>query len=157
MQKKPAKNISRPSWDEYFMKLCEDVSSRSTCNSRHVGAILVKDKRIVSTGYNGAPHGLPHCLEAGCKIVKVHDGVEVNEKCDRCLHAEQNAIIQCALHGVSCDGGTLYTTARPCRLCAKMLINAGIKRVVYKEDFKDKEPLQMLRQVGVEVQRFGCE
>ncbi|MFQ5405588.1 MAG: cytidine/deoxycytidylate deaminase family protein [Candidatus Micrarchaeia archaeon] len=145
--------FTRPSWDEYFKQICRDVSLRASCRLRKVGALIVINERILSTGYNGSPRGLPHCLDVGCKIVKVHEGDEVNERCDRCLHAEQNAIIQCALHGVSCEGATLYTTARPCRLCAKMIINAGITRVVYEEDFKDKEPFELLKQAGVKVEK----
>lgn len=145
----------RPSWDEYFMSIAQVVATRSTCDSRHVGAVIVVDKRMVATGYNGAPHGMPHCDEVGCKLVTVVENGESNEKCDRVLHAEQNAIIQCAVHGVPCKGGTIYTTARPCRLCAKMIVNAGIRRVVYCDAPKDNEPFEILKMGGVEAQRLA--
>ena len=147
---------SRPSWDEYFMGIARDVAARSTCNLRRVGAVVVIDRRIVATGYDGAPHGMPHCTEAGCKIVVVTEDGKSSEKCDRVVHAEQNAIIQCALHGVSCRGGTIYTTARPCRLCAKIIANAGIKKVVYCDEPSDREPFEILRVAQVEAQRLGA-
>ncbi len=124
-----ADKSSRPSWDEYFMGITLEVARRSTCNRAQVGAIIVRDKRILTTGYNGSPTGLPHCTEAGCLIVNGH--------CVRTLHAEQNAIIQAALHGVSTDGATIYVTHQPCLICAKMIINAGISRVVYGGDYPD--------------------
>ncbi len=148
------KKSARPSWDEYFMRIAQDVATRSTCNLRHVGAVIVVDRRIVATGYNGAPHGMPHCTEAGCKLVTVTENGVADEKCDRVLHAEQNAIIQCALHGVPCKGGTVYTTARPCRLCAKMIANAGIRKVFYCDEPKDKEPFEILEMAGVEAERI---
>jgi dCMP deaminase len=145
---------ARPSWDEYFMRIARDVATRSTCNSRHVGAVIVMDKRIVATGYNGAPHGMPHCTEVGCKLVTVTENGQSDEKCDRVLHAEQNAIIQCAMHGVPCKGGSVYTTARPCRLCAKMIANAGIRKVFYADEPTDKEPFDILKMGGVESERL---
>src|SRR5919204_5958156 len=102
--------VARPSWDEYFMQIARDVSTRATCNRRLVGAVVVLERRILSTGYNGAPHGLPHCTEVGCKIVDGH--------CIRTLHAEQNAIVHGALYGVSLKGSTLYVTCQPCNNCA---------------------------------------
>ncbi len=124
-----ADKSSRPSWDEYFMGITLEVARRSTCNRAQVGAIIVRDKRILTTGYNGSPTGLPHCTEASCLIVNGH--------CVRTLHAEQNAIIQAALHGVSTDGATIYVTHQPCLICAKMIINAGISRMVYGGDYPD--------------------
>lgn len=139
----------RPSWDEYFMDIARQVARRSTCPRAAVGAVIVKDKRILTTGYNGAPMGLPHCTEVGCLMVEGH--------CVRTLHAEQNAIIQAALHGVSVNGGTLYVTHQPCLNCAKMIINAGIKRVVYAGDYPDPQARAFLSQAGVALVRVPPE
>jgi dCMP deaminase len=131
-------SLSRPSWDDYFLSLANMVASRSTCLRRKVGAVLVKDKRILATGYNGAPSGLRHCLEIGCMRDKM--GIPSGERHELCrgLHAEQNALIQAAKLGFSVDGATLYCTTFPCSICAKMLINAGIIRIVYLEGYPDK-------------------
>ena len=129
------------------MDITLDVARRSTCNRAQVGAIIVKDKRILTTGYNGAPKGLPHCLDEGCEIVEGH--------CVRTLHAEQNAIIQAALHGVSLAGGTIYTTHQPCATCAKMLINAGLVRVVYAGQYPDELAMKYLR--GAHIQVDHCD
>ena len=137
----------RPSWDEYFMSIAFEVAKRSTCPRAQVGAIVVRDKRILTTGYNGAPSGLPHCAEAGCLMVGGH--------CARTLHAEQNAIIQAALHGVSVAGGTIYITHQPCLICAKMIINAGMKRVIYGGEYPDELAASFLEQAGVELVPFG--
>lgn len=134
----------RPSWDEYFMGIAVQVARRSTCDRAHVGAIIVKDRRILTTGYNGAPSGLPHCDDIGHLIVDGH--------CVRTLHAEQNAIIQAAYHGVSVQGGTLYVTHQPCLTCAKMIINAGIRRVVYAGEYPDPLAREFLAQAGVSLQ-----
>ncbi len=144
----------RPSWDEYFMEIAEVVKTRSTCLRRQVGAIIVKDKQILSTGYNGAPTGLKHCGETGCirEQLEVPSG-ERHELC-RGLHAEQNAIIQASLHGVKIEGATIYVTTQPCVVCAKMIINSGIKEVVYKGDYPDKLSAQMLAESGITVQKF---
>ncbi|HZJ76637.1 MAG TPA: cytidine/deoxycytidylate deaminase family protein [Oscillospiraceae bacterium] len=144
----------RPSWDEYFMEIAEVVKTRSTCLRRQVGAIIVKDKQILSTGYNGAPTGLKHCEETGCirEQLEVPSG-ERHELC-RGLHAEQNAIIQASLHGVKIEGATIYVTTQPCVVCAKMIINSGIKKVVYKGDYPDKLSAQMLAESGITVQKF---
>jgi len=141
----------RPSWDDYFMEIAEVVATRSTCIRRRVGAILVKDKRILATGYNGAPAGIRHCAEAGClrERMEVPSG-ERHELC-RGLHAEQNAIIQCALHGVNLQGATLYSTTQPCVLCSKMLINAGIKTIVFQGSYPDELSLNLLREAGIEL------
>ena len=114
---------TRPPWDEYFMRIAFEVATRATCLRRHVGAVIVRDKRILSTGYNGSPPGQPHCTEVGCLL---EDG-----RCIRTLHAEQNALMQAALHGVSTHGATLYATCRPCHVCARMIVAAGIVRVVF--------------------------
>lgn len=136
----------RPTWDEYFMGIAQQVAERSTCLRASVGAIVVRDKRILTTGYNGAPTGLAHCQEAGCIIEDDH--------CIRSLHAEQNAIIQAALHGISIAGGTIYTTHQPCNTCAKMIINAGLKRVIYAGEYPDKLARNFLAEAGVELVRF---
>ena len=128
---------SRPSWDEYFMSITELVAQRATCVRRKVGAILVRDKRIIATGYNGAPSQVSHCLDVGC--LREERGVPSGERHELCrgLHAEQNAIIQAALHGVSVEGTTLYCTNMPCSICSKMLINARVEKILYKEGYAD--------------------
>src|SRR5512135_2770441 len=125
----------RPSWDEYFLELARLVSRRATCLRRKVGAVIVKDKRILATGYNGAPRGLKHCLDIGCvrEKLKIPSG-ERHELC-RALHGEQNALIQASLYGISVKGATLYSTCQPCIICAKMLINAGIQEVVIADGY----------------------
>ncbi len=139
----------RPSWDEYFMRIAHEVAKRSTCLRRHVGAVVVLQKRILATGYNGAPSGLPHCAEVGClrTELKVPRG-ERHELC-RGLHAEMNALLQGARHGVRMDGGTIYSTFVPCSLCAKMIINTGIRRVVAAAPYPDTFARGMLQQAGV--------
>ena len=141
----------RPSLDDYFMEIARVVAKRSTCLRQKVGAIIVRDKRILTTGYNGAPSNLPHCLEIGClrEELNVPSG-ERHELC-RAVHAEQNAIIQAALHGVNIAGATLYTTHQPCIMCAKMLINAKIRKVVYGKKYNDDRGLEFLKEAGVEV------
>jgi len=144
--------VLRPSWDEYFMEITEVVATRSTCVRRRVGAIIVKEKRILATGYNGAPSGLSHCGVSGCIREKLHvPSGERHELC-RGLHAEQNAIIQCAVHGINMQGATLYSTTQPCVLCSKMLINAGIKRVVFHGAYPDELSLKLLQEAGIELQ-----
>ncbi len=141
----------RPSWETYFMDITELVSKRSTCIRRAVGAIIVKDKRILSTGYNGAPTGIRHCTEVGClrEELNVPSG-EKHELC-RGIHAEQNAIIQAAFHGVSIENADLFCTNLPCSICAKMLINAGIKKIYYKDGYADSISKDMLAEAGVEL------
>ncbi|OGC03993.1 cytidine deaminase [candidate division WOR-1 bacterium RIFOXYA12_FULL_43_27] len=145
--------MKRPSWDEYFLKITFDAAERATCVKRKVGAIIVKNNRILSTGYNGAPKGLEHCTEATClrKKLNIPSG-ERHELC-RGLHAEQNAIIQAAVYGVNIEGGTLYCTFQPCVICVKMMLNAGIKRLVYKGDYPDKLAEAMLKESKMEVER----
>ncbi len=142
----------RPSWDEYFMEVATVVARRATCLRRQIGAILVKDKHILATGYNGAPAGLTHCLDTGCARQKIPSG-ERQELC-RGLHAEQNGLIQAARHGIAVSGATLYSTTEPCSLCTKMLINAGIGRVVFRDEYPDQMAQEMLKQAGVERTRL---
>ena len=141
----------RPDWDTYFMKICQVVAERSTCLRRQVGALLVGNRRLLATGYNGAPQGLPHCAETGClrDQMKIPSG-ERQELC-RGLHAEQNAIIQAAVHGVALQNVTCYSTIQPCITCAKMLINANVTRIVYQGDYPDELAAQMLEAAGVEL------
>jgi dCMP deaminase len=149
--------MGRPSWDEYFMEITRLVVSRSTCVRRQVGAVIVKDKKILATGYNGAPSGLPHCLEVGC--LRDELGIPSGERHELCrgLHAEQNAIIQAAYYGVSINGATLYCTNLPCIICTKMLINSGITRVVYGEGYTDPLARQMWEGSKVAVEQFQPE
>ena len=136
----------RPSWDDYFMGITFQVAKRSTCDRARVGAIIVKDRRILTTGYNGSPAGLGHCDDIGHLMVDGH--------CVRTLHAEQNAIIQAAQHGVSVHGSALYVTHQPCLTCAKMIINAGLVRVIYAGDYPDANSVAFLAQAGVALQQF---
>jgi dCMP deaminase len=129
------------------MQITQQVAKRSTCPRAAVGAVIVRDKRILTTGYNGAPSNLPHCTEAGCLMVNGH--------CVRTLHAEQNAIIQGALHGVDVSCSTIYVTHQPCLVCAKMIINAGIERVVYAGHYPDEIALGFLEGAGVQLCQFG--
>lgn len=143
--------MSRPGWDEYFMELAKVVAKRSTCLRQKVGAIIVKDKRILATGYNGAPSGMAHCLDIGCEREKLKIPSGERQELCRGLHAEQNAIIQAARFGICIDGSILYTTHCPCITCAKMIINAGIKKVVYGKEYADKRGLELLKEAGIEV------
>jgi dCMP deaminase len=144
---------SRPNWDRYFLDLCEAVSKRATCDRGRAGCVIVKDKRIMTTGYVGAPTGLPHCDESGHdmrKVIGFDD--KITQHCVRTLHAEQNAIIQAARFGIPLEGSTLYCKMTPCRTCAMMLINAGIKRVVCEKRYHaDEDTIQMLKQAEVEL------
>jgi len=148
-------SVKRPSWDEYFMSIAADVARRSTCLRRQVGAILVVDRQILATGYNGAPSGVPHCDETGC--LREQMAVPPGERHELCrgLHAEQNAIIQAAKHGTRIQGATLYTTHHPCSLCAKMAINAGVVRIVCREDYPDDLGKALLRLANVRVEVVG--
>ena len=142
---------SRPSWDEYFMSITRLVAERSTCLRRKVGAILVKDRRILCTGYNGAPAGLRHCIEIGCLRERL--GVKSGQRHELCraLHAEQNVIIRAAYHGISVKGAVLYCTNLPCSICTKMLINAGIRKIYYENGYPDDLSRQMLDEAGIEL------
>ena len=146
---KPPEN--RPDWDTYFMEIAALVARRSTCTRRQVGAIVVLDRRILTTGYNGAPSGVAHCRAVGC--LRAQLDVPSGERHELCrgIHAEQNAIIQAARHGVSIRGGTLYCTNLPCSICAKMIINAGIKNIFYAEGYADQMSEGMLAEAGVDL------
>ena len=146
----------RPSWEEYFMSITELVSRRATCVRRRVGAVLVRDRRIVATGYNGAPSGIRHCLEPGVGCLREELGVPSGERHELCrgLHAEQNAIIQAALHGVSLKGCALYCTNMPCSICSKMLINAAISAIYYREGYADPMAAVMLEEAGIPLIRI---
>ena len=150
----PEKINKRPDWDTYFLEIVELVSKRSTCCRRAVGSGLVRDHRILATGYNGAPSKLKHCLDIGClrEQLKIPSG-ERHELC-RGLHAEQNAVIQAALHGVNTKGSTLYCTNHPCVICAKMIINAGVVRIVIRDGYHDKLASQMLKEAGISVKQL---
>ncbi len=151
-QKTKGKKIrSRPTVDEYFTAMAELVSTRSTCLRRQFGAVIVQNGHAISTGYNGAPKDMPHCIEIGClrDDLNIPSGQQ-HEVC-RGVHSEQNAIIQCAIHGESTKDGTLYVTGYPCKICAKMIINSMIKRVVISGSYSDKEGIDLLKEAGVEV------
>jgi len=149
------KKETRPSWDEYFMKLAEVIKERGNCTRRKVGAMVIKDYRIIATGYNGTPHGIKNCSDGGCERCKKRDKKEIDwyeyEESCVCIHAEQNAIIQAAYLGASTKNSTLYTTANPCCSCAKMLINAGIRRVVCYKNHHDLEGLKLLEKAAIKV------
>ncbi|HAT82768.1 dCMP deaminase [Eubacterium pyruvativorans] len=148
----------RISWDEYFMQMAELTAKRSTCLRRQVGAVIVKDKHIIATGYNGAPKGLKHCAQlGGCLREKLHvPSGERHELC-RALHAEQNAIIQAATLGQSIEGGTIYVTHHPCSICAKMILNAGLERIVIREGYPDALAKEILSEADLEVDRLERE
>lgn len=146
---------SRLSWDDYFMGITRLVAQRATCMRRKVGAILVRDKRIIATGYNGAPSRISHCLEVGC--LREAQGIPSGERHELCrgLHAEQNAIIQAALQGVSVEGASLYCTNQPCSICSKMLINARIVGISYGEGYADDLATALLAEAGIPVRQIG--
>lgn len=138
-------SVGRPTWDEYFMTLAAAVATRSTCGRRAVGAVLVRDRRILATGYNGSPPGFPHCIEVDCLMVDGH--------CVRTTHAEVNVIIQAALHGVSTKGAALYCTSAPCLACTKILIGSGIVRIVYRDEYHDALAEKFLVAAGIPLER----
>lgn len=148
---------ARPSYDQYFMEIAVIVATRSTCLRRQVGAIIVKDNHMLSTGYNGPPKGLKHCDIAGC--LRTAMDIKRGERHELCrgLHAEQNAIIQAAVFGVSIKGGTIYSTYFPCSVCAKMLINAELHKVVYAEGYPDELAAQLLEESNINVQQFTVQ
>ena len=147
-------DLARPSWDEYFMNIAKEVAMRSNCVKRKVAAVIVKEKRIVSTGYNGTPRGVKNCNEGGCpRCNSFAKGGTALDEC-LCSHAEENAIVQAAYHGIAISGSIIYTTYSPCLTCSKMIINAGIKKVVYNADYPlGESALAMLREAGVEAQK----
>ncbi len=146
---------NRPTWEDYFMDITALVAQRSTCTRRAVGAIIVKDKRVLSTGYNGAPSGIRHCIDIGClrESLNVPSG-ERHELC-RGIHAEQNAIIQAAYHGVSVKGAALFCTNLPCSICTKMIINAGITKIYYQDGYADSLSEEMLQEAAIEVMKLN--
>ena len=145
---------ARPDWDQYFMEIAFQVARRATCMRRAVGAVVVKDKRILSTGYNGVPQGIGHCLDRGC--LREQLGIPSGQQHELCrgLHAEQNAIIQAAKHGISIDGSVVFCTTQPCIICAKMLINSGVKEIVFQESYPDELTESMLAEAGVVTRRY---
>lgn len=148
------KKNHRPSWDEYFMGVAFLVCGRATCLRRKVGAVLIKDKQILATGYNGAPKGITHCEETGC--LRENLGVPSGQRHEICrgLHAEQNVILQAASFGVSTRGSTLYITNTPCSICAKMIINAGIEEVVIESEYPDKMAVDFLKEAGIKLRKI---
>ena len=146
--------MKRPSWPEYFMAITRMVAKRTTCLRRGVGAVLVKDKRILATGYNGAPAGLKHCEEDGC--IRESESIPSGTRHELCrgLHAEQNVIVQAAYHGIPIDGATIYCTNKPCVICSKMILNAGIKKIYYYEGYNDPLADRMLADAGLEIVRL---
>lgn len=148
---------SRPTWEEYFMLIAEQVAGRSTCIRRHVGAVVVKDKRLLATGYNGVPSGIEHCTTRGC--LRDQLGIPSGQRHELCrgTHAEQNALLQSARYGTPIDGSTLYCTTQPCAQCAKMIINAGIKEIVFKGGYPDELALELLREAGIKLTAFGTQ
>lgn len=148
--------MERPDNDAYFMRMAELVSSRSTCLRRKVGAVIIKEKRVLSTGYNGAPKGLEHCSEVGC--VREQQDVSSGTRHELCrgVHAEQNAVIQAAYFGVSIKGATIYTTAFPCVLCSKILVNAGIEEIIYKDDYVDDLSKSIMEESDIRMRRFSA-
>ena len=146
--------MTRPGWVEYFIGISRMVATRTTCMRRAVGAVIVKDRRILATGYNGAPSGVIHCEAVGC--ARQQQGIISGQRHELCrgLHAEQNAIIQAAYYGISIAQATLYCTTKPCIICAKMLINAGILHVVYEEGYDDPLADDLLNQAGIKIERY---
>jgi dCMP deaminase len=137
----------RPGWDEYFMQIARTVATRATCPRASVGCVLTRDRRILTTGYNGAPRGVAHCLDVGCLIVHDH--------CQRATHAEANAIVQGALHGVGLAGATAYCTHQPCVNCTKLFISAGVERIVYEHAYPDPVAADLLTEAGVAIAAFA--
>lgn len=148
--------LNRPTWEEYFMDITRLVAKRSTCLRRKVGAVLVMDKRILATGYNGAPSGLAHCLDVGC--LRERNQIPSGERHELCrgLHGEQNAIIQAAYHGIRIQGATLYCTNLPCVICTKMIINAGIKEIIYESGYGDDLSRQMLQEAHIPIRQTAA-
>jgi len=136
----------RPGWDEYFMEIARTVATRATCPRASVGCVLTRDLRILTTGYNGAPRGVAHCTEVGCTVV--------NEHCQRATHAEANAVVQAALHGVSIQGATAYCTHQPCIHCSKLLISAGVTTIIYATAYLDPIARDLLAEAGVRLVHF---
>lgn len=149
MEARQAQGHVRPDWDEYFLKMARLAATRATCPRRRVGAVLVREHRVLATGYNGAVRGAPHCDDVGCLLV-TRDG---RQSCERTVHAELNAIIQCAANGVSSHGSTMYCTDFPCVNCAKAMVQAGVVRVVYLTDYPDPNSIEILEAGGVRLEK----
>ncbi len=147
--------VERPTWNKYFIGIALDVSTRATCTRRKVGAVIVKDNRILSSGYNGAPSGIDHCDKTGCLREKLN--IPSGERAEICrgVHGEQNAIIQAAYYGISIKGSILYCTDSPCFICAKMIINSGIQKIYYLNEYPDKMSFDMLKEAGIKVVKLG--
>jgi Deoxycytidylate deaminase len=145
------KQVERPDWDEYFLQLADLVATRSTCLRRHVGAVLVRNERIISTGYNGAPRGLKHCFDTGC--LREERQIPSGHRYELCrgVHAEQNAIINAAYYGIATQDAVIYCTNQPCIICARMIINAGIVKVVHRGDFEDTLALELMEEAGITI------
>ena len=148
------KRKNRPSWDDYFMNLAKLVATRTTCLRHAVGAVLVNEKRILATGYNGSPRGLAHCLEIGCLRDKLKIPSGTRAEICRAVHAEQNAIIQCAVYGISSENSTIYVTHQPCSVCSKILISAGVKRIVYETPYPDEFAQTLLKEAKVKIEKW---
>ena len=142
---------TRPSWNDYFLEVADLVATRSTCLRRQVGAVLVRDKRIISTGYNGAPRKLKHCSEVGC--IRSENDIPSGKRYELCrgVHAEQNAIINAAYYGISTQDTVMYCTHQPCIICARIMINAGVVKVVHRGDFQDDVALELMKEAGIEL------
>ena len=147
----------RPTWDEYFMEVCRAIAKRATCDRGRSGCVIARDNQLLVTGYVGAPRGLPHCDDVGHQFKKVqHEDGSVSQHCVRTVHAEQNAICQAAKRGISIDGATLYCKMTPCRTCAMLIINCGIKRVIAEKRYHDSaDSIQMFKQAGVELEHLS--
>ena len=146
--------MEKPDWDTYFMKICDVIKTRSSCITRQIGAVIIKENRIISTGYNGTPTGIKNCNEGGCERCSSNPISGENiEKCT-CSHAEENAITQAARNGIAIKDSFLYTSMMPCTLCSKMIINAGIKKIIYRDDYKDNVGHEMLKQCNIEIKKF---
>ncbi len=147
--------MARPSWDEYFMNLAHLAATRSTCVRRQVGAVIVKDRMVLSTGYNDTPRGLRNCGDGGCSRCRSDAPAGTGLEACLCLHAEQNAIVQAAYHGVALAGATIYCTHQPCLTCAKLIVNAGLVRIVYEHPYPDALAEEMLTEAAVEMVRLS--
>jgi len=145
----------RPSWDEYFMEIARQVATRSTCTRRRIGAVVVRDKRILATGYNNVPSGIEHCTTRGC--LRDAMGIPSGQRHELCrgIHAEQNAIAQAARNGVSIEGSTVYCTNQPCIMCAKLIINAGIQEIVFAGEYPDELSIELLSEAGITLRHIG--
>jgi dCMP deaminase len=139
--------MERPGWEEYFLAMADLVALRSTCLRRQVGAVLVRDERVIATGYNGSLRGQPHCTEVGCLMVDGH--------CKRTVHAELNALLQCAFHGAASRGGTLFTTSFPCLDCAQAIVQAGVAAVVFRDPYPGPHSQAVLESAGVRLRALG--